>query len=206
MSPEVVEIHGITNLAARQFPKMERKHAEEILAFVKDCDLCGYNLKNYDVPIAWEEFYRCGVEWNLTGVNIIDVANVFKIREERTLSAAMRFYCGREHDGAHNALGDVAATLAVLDGQLKKYNDLASMDVAALAKYSAMDDRIDLAGVIVRNKDGEAVFNTNRNRGVLVTSDLGYAEWFLRSDFTQNTKAVIRGLLDEIQQKEALLL
>lgn len=202
--PEATEIHGITNEQAAAFPLLDKAHAEVIVRILAGCDLCGFNSNNFDLPILAEELHRAGTELNLEGVHLIDCGNLFKLREPRTLEAAVKFYCGREHTNAHNALGDVSETLAVLDGQIARYTDMAGMDVATLAKYSAMDDRIDLAGVIVRNKDGVPVFNTKRNKGVPVAQDIGYAEWFLRSDFTANTKAVIRKLLDDMNAQGGL--
>ena len=40
------------------------------------------------------------------------------------MSAAVSFYCGREHSSAHTALGDVTATLDVFEAQLERYPDL----------------------------------------------------------------------------------
>lgn len=201
---ESTAIHGITDEMVKIYPVMTEAHAKDIADYIAGCDLCGYNLKNYDVPMLWESLARDGIELNLDGVHIVDVGNIFKVREARTLESAVRFYCNREHQTAHSALGDVAETFAVLEGQLERYKDLAPMSVEELAKHSSMDDRIDLAGVIVRNKEGVPVFNTKRNRGVKVCDDIGYAEWFLRSDFTYNTKSVIIKLLDEYDKSQEL--
>lgn len=198
MCPEVIAIHGITNEMAATYETLNAVHANEIITMIAGCDLGGFNLRNFDIPILWEELYRVGKILDLAGVHVIDAGNIFKLKERRDLASAMKFYCGREHNEAHNSAGDVAATIDVLEGQLKRYPELAELDVPALAKFSQMDDRVDLAGIIVRNKDGVPVFNTNRNKGVPVKDDIGYAEWFLRSDFPTQTKMVIRGLIEEI--------
>ncbi len=199
MSPENIAIHGITNEMAVGYPTFDRASAVKIANFICNpvqSDLAGFGVDRYDVPILWEEMFRVGLTLELKGIHVVDAGAIFKKKEERSLSAAVKFYCGREHIGAHDAKNDVTESINVLESQLERYADLAGMDVPALAKFSQMDDRLDLAGIIVRNKDGHAVFNTKRNKGVRVVDDTGYAEWMLRSDFSQNTKAVIRSLLE----------
>ena len=73
-------------------------------------DLCGYNLLKFDVPILWEEFFRARFEWSLDGVKIVDASEIFRKKEPRTLTAAVKKFCGHEHAGAHDAMADVEAT------------------------------------------------------------------------------------------------
>lgn len=192
--PEVVELTGITNEAAKQ-QKPFRDVAKEVMAFLTGCDLIGYNLIQFDVPILYEEFARAGLDWNLDGVSIVDCGTIFKKKEQRTLTAAVKFYTGAEHEGAHDALADVDATLKVLDGQLERYQDLSVMSVEDLAKFSKMDDRCDLAGKIVM-KDGHPVYNIGKSKGVRVTDDISFAYWMMGKDFSKNTKAVLQKILD----------
>lgn len=196
MAQEVIDIHGITDDMVADKPPFEDLAGEVNLALM-DSDLCGYNILGYDLPMLWEELNRVGITLDLESVRVIDACEIFKLKEPRDLAAALKKFCGKEHTGAHNATNDVLATKDVLLGQLEHYADL-PCDVAELAKFSAGDrNRVDLCGTIVRNKDGVPVFNTKRNRNVPVVHDIGYAEWILRSDFPQSTKAAIRKVLNE---------
>lgn len=194
MSPEVIAIHGITNEAVHGCPRFESS-ALEVHGAITGCDLGGFNLLNYDVPLLWEELFRAGIKWNLTGVNIVDVGNIFKKKEERTLSAGVRFYCGRNHDGAHSAEADVDATIDVLDAQLKRYQELNALSMDKLAEFSQFDRRVDLAGKLVRNDQGAVVYNFGNSKGVRIQDDIGFARWMLGKDFTENTKQTLRSLL-----------
>jgi DNA polymerase-3 subunit epsilon len=200
MSDEVIAIHGITNEVCATWEPFEF-YAQSLFQLINGCDLLGYNLLNYDVPLLFEEFNRCGIEWSLDGVRIIDAGNVFKMKEERTLSAAVRFYCDREHDGAHSADADVAATLDVLNAQLTRYPDLSAMSIDELATFSKFDDRIDLAGKIVKGKDGRPTYNIGKARGVAVEDDPGFGQWMINRDFSANTKMVLRKIFEEIENK-----
>lgn len=200
MSEEVIAVHGITNEMARQWKPFEN-YADEIFQFMNNCDLAGFNLLNYDIPLLWEELNRCGIEWSLETIRIIDAGNIFKKKEERTLSAAVQFYLERNHDGAHEAQADVKATADVLDAQIDRYVDLRAMTLDELAAFSHFDDRIDLAGKIVKGKDGRPTYTIGKVRGVAVEDDLGFAYWMLDRDFPANTKAVLRGILKQAEQE-----
>jgi len=203
MSDEVIAIHGITNEAVANLPKF--KHfAKEVYTFLIGCDLAGFNLLNYDVPLLWSELWNAGIEWDIynNDTRIIDVGNIFKKKEERSLSAAVEFYCNREHIGAHGALADTQATLDVFLAQCQRYPDLCNMTVAELAEYSRFNERLDLAGKIIKGPDGRPTYNIGKCRGVAVEDDIGFGEWMLRRDFPANTQFVLRRILDKLYEKE----
>lgn len=198
MSDEVIAIHGITNEAVAAWAPFKR-WAQEIFMVIKGCDLLGFNLFNYDIPLLWEELNRCGIEWPLDGVRVIDAGNVFKKKEERSLPAAVQFYLNHEHEGAHDAHADVSATLDVLNAQLDRYPDLRAMSLDDLATFSRFDERIDLAGKIVKGADGRPTYTIGKVRGIAVEDDPGFAYWMLGKDFSANTKMVLRKILNEFE-------
>lgn len=199
---ESTAIHGIADEDVKSCPPFSVA-APEIFQHLSGADLAGYNLINFDIPIIWEELYRCGFDWDLSKSLVVDAGNIFKKKEPRDLASAMKFYTGKSHEGAHEAMADVLATRAVLKGQLERYEDLAKMPLEQLAHFSKMDDRVDLAGVVVRNKDGVPVFNTKRNRGIPVADDIGYAEWMIyKADFPTETKRCLLRILEDATTPE----
>jgi DNA polymerase III subunit epsilon len=218
MSPEVIAIHGITDDMVADSPSFSDLGAN-VRSVLDGCDLAGFNLTGFDLPLLWEEFHRSGIEWDLTDVAIVDASAIFRKLEPRDLTSALSFYCGMEHSEAHNAMGDVMATIDVLKKQLagdkddavrlidaSQYKPLSSMTVKELSDFCAMEKdgsrRLDLAGTIMLNKDGVPVFGTKRNRGVPVEHDMGYAEWMIyKADFPTQTKHVIRRVLDVIDAR-----
>jgi len=192
-----IEIHGITDEMVKDAPTF--KHvASALFEEFKNCDLLGFNGVNYDVPILWEEFYRAGINWDLSKTRILDAGTLFKRREERSLTAALRFYCDKELEGAHDALNDVNATLEVWNGQLARYG-LTDCDRETLERESNYEEkRLDLAGKIIVGKDGRPTYTLHKVRGIAVEDDTGFAHWMLRSDFSANTKMVLRQILDDM--------
>jgi len=191
---EATAVHGITDERVADYPRFEA-YANRIHSIVKDCDLLGFNLTNFDVPILWEELYRCGIEWDLSNTRILDAGTLFKRREERTLTAAMKFYCNRDLKEAHNAVIDVMATWEVWNAQVARYG-LQAADRETLERESNYEEkRIDLAGKIIVGKDGRPTFAFGKAKGVAVEDDPGYAAWMLRSDFSANTKMHLESIL-----------
>ncbi len=132
-----------------------RKLGPELLAFLGDSDIAGFNQIAYDVPLWLAECKRHGITFDMKGRRQVDVRILFNVCEKgwdrflmgpRNLSAAVRHYCGREHEGAHSAEADTQATVDVLLAQLKRHADL-PRDVAGLHDFCARnadrDDEID---------------------------------------------------------------
>ena len=122
-----------------------------------------------------------------------DLAGFHKM-EQRTLSAAYKFYCEKSLEDAHTAEADTRATYEVLKAQLDRYPDLQN-DIAFLAEYSSFSKNVDFAGRMVYDENGVEVFNFGKYKGMSVAEvlkkDPGYYSWILNSDFTLNTKAVL---------------
>ena len=115
--------------------------------------------------------------------------------EQRTLSAAYKFYCQKNLEDAHTAEADTRATYEVLKAQLDRYPEDLQNDMAFLAEYSSFNKNVDFAGRIVYDEKGVEVFNFGKYKGMSVSEvlqkDPGYYSWILNGDFTLNTKNVL---------------
>ncbi|MBO4281611.1 MAG: 3'-5' exonuclease [Bacteroidales bacterium] len=203
---EASRIHGIYDKDVQNEPDFKTL-APEVAAFLKDCDLAGYNLLKFDVPLLMEEFMRVDFDFSLRGVKIVDVQNIFHKMEPRTLSAAYRFYCGERLENAHTAEADTIATLRVLEAQLDRYKDTPYIDkdevesfpvvndVDKLAAFSTGGRNVDLAGHIVLNDNDEEVFAFGKHKGETVRSvfrkERNYYDWMMKAEFPLYTKKVI---------------
>lgn len=138
-----------------------------------------------------QEFQRAGVKFDFSKARFVDVQTIFHKKEQRTLVAAYRFYCGKELDGAHSANADTRATLEVLKSQLDHYDDLPN-DIEELSKFSQMNRNVDFMGRLVHNDDDKEVINFGKYKGRLaeevLRKDPSYYDWILKGDFAQNTK------------------
>lgn len=190
---EVTAIHGISDEDVKNEPVF-KELAKIIAKDIEGCDLAGYNSVRFDLPLLAEEFLRANVDVDLAKRKMIDVQVIFHKMEQRTLSAAYKFYCNSELTNAHTAEADTRATYEVLKAQLDRYDNLKN-DVAFLADFSAQHKNADLAGRIIFNDKNEEVFNFGKYKGRRVedvlNEDMGYYGWIMNGDFSLYTKKVL---------------
>lgn len=188
--PASTAIHGITDEDVKDCPKF-KEVAKNLAAQIEGCDLAGYNSNRFDIPLLAEEFLRAGVDIDLTRRRFIDVQTIFHKMEQRTLSAAYKFYCNKNLENAHTAAADTMATYEVLKAQLDRYPELKN-DVKFLSDFSCFTNNVDFAGRMVYNDKGEEVFNFCKYKGRLVQEvfkiDPSYYAWMMNNDFPLNTK------------------
>ena len=188
--PGSTQVHGITDQDVTDAPTLEAI-ADRILAELTG-DLCGFNALKFDIPILARELERIGRSLDLTGRRVIDPFLIFLQREPRNLEAAVKMYCDREHEDAHDAMADVRATIAVLAGQLAHYDDLPD-DVQALHEACVPAGSVDALGKLMRDDQGRVCFAFGKHEGVPVAEvDPGYLRWFLDKDFPADAKAIVR--------------
>lgn len=194
---EASDIHGITNEMVKDAPTFIEA-AAHFINFETFCDsvIVGYNIMQFDLAMLQSEFDRYAHP-GIINCEYIDAAVIFKRKEERTLSAALKFFCNKEMQDAHNAKADVDATVDVFKAQLSRYSDLAQMPVEDLQKYSNYDKGIvDFAGKLALNDSGEVIYNFGKAKGKRVDDDPGFGEWMLKQDFiTEDTKNNLRVIL-----------
>ncbi len=193
IDPRATAVHGITNEKVADAPTFAQI-ARDLADFLAGCDLAGYNCNRFDVPMLAEEFARTNVEIDLKKRKIIDVQVVFFKKEQRTLSAAYKFYLDREMQDAHTAGADTEATYQILKAQLDRYEDLQN-DVDYLAGFTSQTRNVDFMGRIVYNDKNEEVFNFGKYKGQKVTDvmkkDPSYYDWMMKGDFPMYTKKVL---------------
>ncbi len=202
---EATAVHHITDDDVKNEPHF-KQIAKSLASMFENCDIAGFNSNRFDIPMLDEEFRKAGVEVDFSKMRCIDVQSIFHKKEPRNLVAAYKFYCGKDLTDAHSANADTRATLEVLKAQLDKYDDLEN-DVEKLSEISPTSRYVDLSGRIVRNDKGEPIFNFGQHKGKTVESVLRdtpqYLDWIERSDFTANTKDVVRRIYMQMRQKES---
>lgn len=209
ISAESTSVHGITNQDVQDMPTFKDR-ASDFLQFLENCDLAGYNLIKFDVPLLVEEFLRAELEFEVTNRNIIDVQNIFHKMEPRTLRAAYLYYCNKDLENAHSAEADNMAAYEVLKAQLDKYRNTEILDedgkmcipvvndVKQLSEFSYMTRNVDLVGHIIYNKKNVEVFNFGKHKGksveVIFDKEPSYYSWMMNSEFPLSTKKVITAI------------
>jgi DNA polymerase-3 subunit epsilon len=194
--PQTTAVHGITNEKVANEPTF-KELANQIHTIIKDSDLAGFNSDRFDIPLLAEEMLRAEVDFDMKNRVSVDVQTIFHKKEERTLSAALKFYCGKNLENAHSAAADTMATYEILIAQLDKYPDLEN-DIKSLSEFTTRKKSIDFAGFIALNNEGKEIFTFGKNKGQLVEDVLekepGYYGWIQGADFPLYTKKVLTAI------------
>ena len=199
--PEATAIHHISDAMVAAEPTI-KDLAPRLLELFEGADIGGFNAVKYDIPLLTNELRRAGFDFPLGGKRIADSFTIFQRKERRDLTAAYKFYCGKDLSGAHRAEADVRATAEILFAQVERYADLPK-DMAGLDAFcSAIDpSRVDADGKFVW-KNGEAAFNFgNKHKGKtlreVIASDRGYISWMVdKGNFSADVVRICREALE----------
>ena len=183
------DVHGITNDMVKDAPTF-KDIANEVKQFIDGADIGGYNSNRFDIPLLVEEFLRAGQEFSIEDRKLVDVQRVFHMMEQRTLSAAYKFYCNKILEGAHGAEADAMATFEVLCAQVERYPEIGST-LETICKFCGEEEMVDFARRFIK-VDGIEVFNFGKHKGRTVEDVLKmepqYYDWMMKGDFPLHTK------------------
>ena len=200
----ITDIHGITDEMVKDAPTFKQA-AHEIKQFLDGCDIACYNAYRLDIPLLMEEFIRVDVEFDMKNRKVVDVQKIYHQMEQRTLSAAYRFYCNKELEGAHSAETDAAATAEILSAQLERYPQLGN-SIDSVLKATGEDQIIDFARRFAYNDKGEEVFNFGKHKGRTVAdvmkTEPQYYDWMMKGEFPMNTKQKLTEIYTRIMLRK----
>ncbi len=189
-------VHGIYDKDVEDKPTF-KQIAKSFATWLQGCDLAGYNSDNFDVPMLIAEFERVGVEFPESDTVFVDVLKIERLVNAHTLEATYQRYTGQPLEGAHDAMADIRATLAVLEKQLEKFEALPKVPAELDAFVRGDNVRVDFAGKLTMI-EGEVCWAFGKHKGEPVAQTRGYAEWFLSKDFPSESKRHIRKILEEL--------
>ena len=216
ISPSAQAIHGISDGDLKDCPRFA-DIAEEVVSWLENSDLAGFNSTKFDLPMLAEELERVRrymgkeINVNLHEKKMVDVQNIYHVMEPRNLKAAYRFYCGHELENAHAAEADTIATYEVLKSQLDRYPETLKNSVDFLSNFSERQKIVDYAGRLTYNENKEPVINFGKHKGKtareVYLTEPSYFSWIDNGEFTLDTKrqfALLRQQFEK-EKKEAAI-
>lgn len=218
ISLEAMEVHGIKPKDVANKPTFQQV-AQELYDFIGNADLAGYNCNRFDIPLLMEEFARVGMELDMERRRSVDVQRIFYKMEPRTLKAALKFYCDKDLEDAHDAMADVKATIDVFVGQLERYNGVDFVDgdgnvepapikndIQAMHDFTNDNRFVDATQRMKYDTDGQIVFAFGKYMGKpvaeVLSKDKQYYNWMLNKEFSSQVKQIIKKLVKEYEKEQ----
>jgi DNA polymerase-3 subunit epsilon len=193
ISHEATKVHGISwEMVEKEMSFKEI--APQILNLIDGCAIGGFNSNIFDVPILFNEFARAGIYWDWRKHPLIDVGNIFKEYEKRTLSAGAKFYLGVDHVDAHDALADTEVTANIFSEQMKRYNLPADLKELELISNFGKK-KLDLSGVFYYGENNEILLGIGDKKGQPAKEHPGMVGWILKNNFPSDVHKICKQLL-----------
>ena len=211
ITPSAQAIHGISDDDLKDCPRFS-DIADEVVAWLEDSDLAGFNSTKFDLPMLAEELERVrrymgkDIPVNLHEKKMVDVQNIYHVMEPRNLKAAYRFYCGQELENAHAAEADTLATYEVLKSQLDRYPETLKNSVDFLSNFSERQKIVDYAGRLTFNENKEPIINFGKHKGKTARevyfTEPSYFSWIDNGEFTLDTKRQFSLLKQQFEKEK----
>jgi DNA polymerase-3 subunit epsilon len=204
VSQEAESVHGISSADLADEPQFIER-VSDILKFMEGCDLGGYNIIYFDIPMLFEEIYRAtGKPYNFKEHRIFDSYKIWTKSENRTLTGAVNRYLKRDHEHAHSAKADVLATAEILKVQLSEYHSLYESAETMADTTAELENRLDFSGKFGKNTEGQIIitFGKHKDKPVqqVYNEDTGYLKWMYEvADFPTDTKLIAKGIYEKLQ-------
>ncbi|MBO8482584.1 MAG: 3'-5' exonuclease [Bacteroidetes bacterium] len=211
ITPSAQAIHGISDDDLKDCPRFSDID-DEVVAWLEDSDLAGFNSTKFDLPMLAEELERVrrymgkDIPVNLHEKKMVDVQNIYHVMEPRNLKAAYRFYCGQELENAHAAEADTLATYEVLKSQLDRYPETLKNSVDFLSNFSERQKIVDYAGRLTFNENKEPIINFGKHKGKTARevyfTEPSYFSWIDNGEFTLDTKRQFSLLKQQFEKEK----
>ncbi len=193
--PVVTELTGISDADVKDAPAFS-VIARNVLEFIGDANIGGFNVERFDLPLLAREMTDIGLKFEWSTRVVYDAQKIYHLNFRRDLSAAYTAYCNAELKDAHSALADTEATLAILEAQVKLYGN-GSEDIQVLKEfnYKATSEYFDNERKF-RWWNGELYMTFGKyakkeSLRVIAQKDPSYLQWIMDKDFSDEIKLMV---------------
>jgi len=195
----VSRIIDITDDDVKDAPRF-KEIAKEVIEFIGDADLGGFNIQRFDLPLLERELLEAGLSFHWKERDIYDAQKIYHIHEKRDLMAAYQLYCNKELTNAHTALGDAEATVEIFESQVKKYGQeeegiesLKDFDYEQSSAYFDAERKFCWWNGNLYPAFGK--YRRKKHIKDIAKNDRSYLEWIFTSDFSDEIKAMVEKAL-----------
>jgi len=193
--PEVTEIHRIRDEDVADKPTFDQI-VDDVLAFLDNAVLAGFNIRKFDVPVLRREVNAVGRK--LPPMAILDFFELNQKMNPRSLAWFYQHYAGEEMDKqeAHDAVYDCICTRKAFLGMYNRHPDLPT-ELDALSMF-AEPERVPVGGsdwLAWSPNQCEPAFTRGKYRGWALSEvarkEPSYLNWLRSIDADAATKNIL---------------
>ena len=161
INPGAEEIHHISRETILQEGVSLQSIKNDIISFCKGCDFLTYNGNSFDWNFIQREFERedSSIDFmkEFSDSVLYDSFQIEKTHNSHKLSDVYKRLTGKDMEDAHDALGDVKATVEVFLKQLDIYDDIDD-----ISQETSNQTTLSPEGFLTRNDEGVLVFKSGK--------------------------------------------
>ena len=199
--PGATRVHGLTDLDVKDQP-LFRSYARALAQHLDGCDIAGFGIERFGLPLLQAEFKRCGVKFDVSDRAVVDAMIIFHRLEPRNMDSAYARFVGGIRTESEDPTQTARDVLAILKGQIA--SDISVPDAPdAIENWSkGIDDSaIDSEGKFVWSEEGDALINFGKHRGErlvdVLKNDISYLNWVSGSeDFEAGVRKIVEYAID----------
>lgn len=204
VTDEALAVHGLSDEFLSNYPTFSEIY-DTIFDFIDGCDLGGYNIVKYDIPILFEEFTRCDKFIDIFNINVIDSYNLLNKYEPRKLGDTYRRFFDKEMKSAHTTIGDIDATVEIFNKQIEEYG-LVNNNPKFISNKVRSNDKeerfLDYDSWFL-SRNGEIYFNKGSLRGKRIKEHKDQLMWiYNNTKFQNNVRFVAKQLFKKYFNNE----
>jgi len=203
ISEEAITIHGIKNEDVADKPTFKDK-ARELWDVFSGCYYGGFNILDFDLLVLRREFIRVGMDFTYSNKQVIDSKKIYNYMAPPNLASAYDYYCRRRLTIRKNIMEHTEAAAEIMAQQIERYKEVRDWSFINRIHEPNDDFRVDNIRKFYWEK-GEACFAFSKYQGKALSwvaeNDPEFLRWILESDFTEQTKNMIRLALEKMKER-----
>ena len=123
ISKEAVKIHGISQKMIEN-EKPFSNYAESISKHLSGCDIVGFGIKRYSLPLLRKEFRKAKVYFSIRNRSVIDLMRIYHRVEPRDFKSAYKRFVGSKLDNYYDSRERVEGMIDIMQGQLNEFTEI----------------------------------------------------------------------------------
>ena len=123
ISKEATKIHGI-NQKMIENEKPFSNYAESISKHLSGCDIVGFGIKRYSLPLLRKEFRKAKTYFSIKNRSVIDLMRIYHRVEPRDYKSAYKRFSKNKLDNYYDSQKRVEGMIEIMEGQLKEFAEI----------------------------------------------------------------------------------